>query len=119
MDAPPRSTPNSASMVGRTTTLDHKPTPPLVASASTAANRRQAVPLSSSALMVLAFMSYGADRVRTRTELPDQSSRRNHWIVSILPLDRAYPSKPAQPSDDLVTAKGRHDQELTLISRGR
>jgi hypothetical protein len=41
-EAPPRSTANSASIVGNTTTADHRPTPPIVLSASDAASRRQA-----------------------------------------------------------------------------
>ncbi len=57
MEAPPRSTPNSASMVGSTTTLDHKPTPPMVAKASPAASRRQAARPSCSAIVVVAVMS--------------------------------------------------------------
>ena len=38
-DASARATPNSACTVGRTTTPDHRPTPPTVAIASAAARR--------------------------------------------------------------------------------
>ena len=41
-EAPPRLTPNSTSIVGSTTTADHRPTPPSVAMASDAASRHQA-----------------------------------------------------------------------------
>jgi hypothetical protein len=44
-------------MVGSTTMLDHKPTPPMAASATAAVSRRHAAAPSSSAMGVVAFMS--------------------------------------------------------------
>ena len=77
MEAPPRSTPNSASMVGSTTMLDHKPTPPIGRKRD---GRRQPPPRGGAIQfrdgVVVAFMS-DVRSVRNRAQVPDEPPERN------------------------------------------